>query len=231
MDVDIEGGIETDNGIVNATVVYGRFPNLNKRQQSPLATFYSDSNGGGLTWTAMYPYLEYGGGVAANMMDKISSIDMLDMNYILYVYTDFNYGGNCWSFRSPIRIYNLADYGINDAILSVRFVYVGLDYGAIVLYQDSNYKGKSMYVPAAPSGTTNYPDIRTTGSISGMCGNFGNDKLSSFMIFKWTYVTFYKDTDLQGPNYGYSAAGAYDYTASLPNANDQISSLSLIRYA
>lgn len=230
MDVDIEGGIETADGTVNATVVYGRFPNAKKRQSTPLATFYQNSNGGGTSWTATLPTLLYPGGIPY-LTDKVTSIDLLDMNYILHVYTGFDYSGTCWSFRSPIRIYNLADYGINDAISSIRFVYVGSDYGAVILYQHGNYAGKSIYVPGSTT-TTYYPNIQTTASISGMCGVMGNDMVSSLILLKWSATTLYRDGNFGGTfiNYGISHSD-YEYVPSMGSYSDWVSSLEVVRYA
>lgn len=227
MDLCMEGGVRVNGTLFNATLVRGKFPSETKtrgKRSTNIATFWADKDGGGGSFTADTDQLWYNNLASTGWANTISSFTILDLNYIVCLYTGEDESGTVWCFRSPIQIYDLSNYGLNDAINSIELAYEGTPESAVILFEDSNYEGKSVYLPAA-SGGTEYPQIDNTEQIAGWGGNIGNDKLSSLILLDWTAVYIYQNTNYGGGvmDYGYSS-NSYDYVAQVSH-NDWASSL------
>jgi hypothetical protein len=165
-----------------------------KRQASVVASFWTDSDLSGnhvniLTNALEIPNLSL---VLGNFYNSISSIHVINLDYVVTVYTGIGFTGTSWAFRSTAPVNNLAQYGINDQIKSIKGVlgqtWTGPWTGAVVLFEDSNYGGKSIYVEGGSYGPL------TTAAYNG-AGNFGNDKLSSAIIFPATSAQFFQNAD------------------------------------
>lgn len=138
----------------------------------------------------------------------ISSLRVLDMNYVIHIFRDINYGGAKWGFRNPVTVVDLDDYGLNDNTLSIKATYVGNEAG-VTLYENAYYDGKSIYV-----GYGNFNSMSTASyfpnASPGTAGSIGNDKVSSLIALPYTNVVLYQDINL---NIGCGSCS----TSSYPN--------------
>lgn len=154
-----------------------------------IALFYIDSNFGGtpfgLLTTTNLSVADLSQGFP-NLSNRISSLQCLDPNYVVQVFTGVNFTGTRWDFRAPTVARSLSQYGLNDNIKSVRAVYDARNIGTATFFQDFNLTGKSMYAPGNAK-TIISDNTPNTGAI-------GNDTLSSMWLYDRTKVTLYRDT-------------------------------------
>jgi len=233
MDIAMVGGIRYKNAFINGTLVYGDTHESRARTTvySTLAIFYINSNGGGSALALTSEELVYNDlSVYHGFSNSISSIQILNLNFILNVYTSTYLGGTCWTFRSPIQVYNLANYpGLNDKIQSLQFIPTGTGVGGSTMYENTNYQGLSVYVSSGTGtgGTMDYPNIADTASVSGYCGIFPQNALSSVIVLNPGLFTYYTGLDFTGPDDiigpGYTADPEVDY-------NDQAKSVITSNY-
>lgn len=227
VNIDLEGGHEQDGIIFNATLVHGRFPEMNTKRNKRItnvATFCKNSNLGGSCFTMTDAQLAIYDLGTIGFANSITSLQVLDLTCTVHVWTQINGQGTCWNFRSPVQVGNMADYGLNDNIESII---INCDRGytprGLILYENSGYSGKSAYVTGTfVPNSNNYPTMASTST----CGVVGNDKVSSLILLSYTKVVLYPDINYGGTPvfYGVGDAQYYYYTA-VPN--DQASSVSV----
>ena len=153
-----------------------------------------------------------------NLYDKISSLKIFDITYIIYVYTGTYFTGTAWAFRYPAKPQNLSQYGINDEIKSIKAVYVGAATASCILYEDSDALGRSSYI-GGPIRIDNVTQTNYPGTIR-------NDKLSSLTLYNHTKVTLYKDINCVNQlGLPYYNDFGYTLTYNVSTGNDQCSSL------
>jgi hypothetical protein len=181
---------------------YGDLHYVNPRDP-PVFAFFTDSNYGG-TLMALPANIAISNldDYDSTFYDSISSLARIDDSYILYVYTGVDFTGTVWGFGSPYPVPTLNPYGLNDKIRSliIQPAPYGDGIGAgVILYEDADCLGKS--IVATPGA---YSPM--SSAAYGTAGNFGNDKLSSYVLIGDTTVVLFKDTQFSGEGCAYTNA-------------------------
>jgi hypothetical protein len=249
MDVTIEGGVLDEyNNVVNGTLVYGKYPTLNKRgndirQTNPVLTIYTDNNLGGSSLTiysgslSTNPYYWKFGTTNPTFYNSVSSLIQNSISYVVTLTVDPNCGGasGCWTWRTPVATQVLGDYGANDVFNCAIISLASAD--GIQIYADSSMAGKSAYLPSGnpPNTFETYSDISSASSVSNTCGNLPNYAMSSFVLLPHTGVYFWPSTNFNGarwPNSGTSSnpsnyinsGSNYYMFINIPYHNDEAAS-------
>lgn len=180
-DITIEGGVVKDEVIFNATVVYGQYP-IDNKNYSNVVTLYQNCNGMGPSLTLTDKSLTYNDLSNYNFTNVISSIQLLDLNYIINAYTQPNFTGYCWTFGSPIMVYDLQDYGINDKVQSILLINKNNNHVASIIYAKADFRGSSLYV----ANNLNHVNL---------CGTLPINTLSSIIILPYASFFYWANID------------------------------------
>jgi hypothetical protein len=141
--------------------------------------------------------------------DEVSSCKVMDGTWLLYKDQDF---------QGAYAILDKGEYGSpssmglsNDSLSSLRPFPQAAE-NTILLFKDSNYKGRM---------------IPPTGAESNFHNIDANDEVSSIIVLRGTWY-LYKDKDFKGERWAVSATGGDEKNGRYPTAkdfeNDKISS-------
>ena len=181
---------------------YGSANHTHGERAFNLAYFYTDINSGGYqlpisSWVNIPDLSAYN----SLFYNTISSLGISDPNTGLLVCTGINYSGTCWSFAYASAgnvtqfVSSLISYGLNDNIKSMKVIPATIggsttNPGAI-FYADNNYQGVSVAVT-----TGSYPVVNSNTIVGYLgAGAFPNDALSSIIIFPYTRLAIYQNSN------------------------------------
>ena len=170
---------------------------------------------------------QYSGGT---MNNKISSMKVYNLNFLVSIYKDAGFLGDKYHFRGPIEVPSLSSYGFNDNVTSIVVNGGIIDpnskqgQGQIIVYKDSSNLGLSTWV----AGPANYPDIRNSTFSNN--GGFPNDSISSLRLYPNTRAILYKDSDYGSDSRTYTNDSMTGFVDTNVDLNDTCTSLKLEYY-
>ena len=147
-DVTVKGGtVNEDGSILNGVIVRGEYPvpkiRSNGKRSNNVVTFCTNSNMGGDCITMTDSSTVYST-MPTGFSNSISSLEVLDPNYAVFIFTETDAGGLCWTFCAAAAVNNLEDYDLNDQINSVTFASNPGDTSTVTLYQDHDLEGGNL---------------------------------------------------------------------------------------